>query len=141
MNQPNKPTLRAEKGNMTKQIQTVGGRKSNWQKLEELTPKNAEAIWAHCVEYSYQDEDGQRYYDTALPIGWFVEWVKIISAQAQQEAVERERILKAIDWKVELNHHAMAKTVPDSHSWLEMEQENDLWRELAQALTNQSEEK
>lgn len=68
------------------------------EKLNKLFPDLAEAMLAHSFKADMgPDEDGSKLIGYVMPLGWVVEWLKIIQSQAQQEAMVRVESLRKTD--------------------------------------------
>ena len=68
------------------------------EQLKIVTPEFSDAIIAHCVNSDIKDEDGSKLEFKALPIGFLVEWLKIIkNKQAKSTAQQCVEILSKMD--------------------------------------------
>ncbi|GEM_PF-2020753 len=71
------------------------------QKLKNEFPDLAEGMLGHCFQTTTPDEDGSDLPMLVMPVGWVVEWMKILRKKASQEgAAERQKeiVFKLRDW-------------------------------------------
>lgn len=82
---------------------------SSEQKLLKEFPEYGEGILSHCFKTTTLDEDGSELKMTALPIGFAVEWMKIIRnkafdagrAQGREEGIDKTitALNEVLSWK------------------------------------------
>ena len=75
---------------------------NNENKIKKEFPELYEAIIAHSIVYDYGVGEGHIMEDKALPLGWLVEYLKIIRQETIKRVMEvRPEInnQKEIDWK------------------------------------------